>query len=60
MREFAAETNALSHEWTDDDGLNCMSLLDVQKYKREFHIQSYHLVGNSGLVLRTQSIFEVR
>lgn len=59
MRDFAHETDALSHEWRDD-GVVSMSMLDMQKYKREFHIQSYHLLGATGFVLRTQSIFEIR
>lgn len=61
MQDFAHETGSLSHEWTDPSGsgVPCLSVLDSQKYKREFHIQSYHLMGASGLVLRTQSIFEM-
>ena len=59
MSDFGAESNALSHEWQSDDDRPNLSLLDVQKYKREFHLQSYHLLGSTGLVLRTQSIFEV-
>jgi len=58
MRTFAEESNALAHEWVDEDGACYLSLVDVQKYLRELHIQSYHLAGASGLVLRTQSIFE--
>jgi hypothetical protein len=60
MQDFARETGALSHEWQDTASVPCLSVLDTQKYKREFHVQSYHLHGNSGLVLRTQSIFEIR
>ncbi len=60
MRDFAQETSAISHEWKDVEGNLCMSMIDAQKYKDEYHIQSYHLLGNTGLVLRTQSIFEVR
>lgn len=59
MREHAAESESMMHEYKDADGGVCLSLLDVQKYKKEFHLQSYHLVGSTGLVLRTQSIFEV-
>lgn len=59
MRDFAAEASGLIHEWKDADGSPNLSMLDVQKYKKEFHIQSYHLLGATGLVLRTQSIFEV-
>lgn len=58
MQDFARETGSLSHEYRDEDGVSCLSVLDTQKYKREFHLQSYHLLGASGLVLRTQSIFE--
>lgn len=59
MHDFAAETNGLAYEWKDADGSACLSVLDMQRYKKEFHIQSYHLLGVSGVVLRTQSIFEV-
>ncbi len=59
MQDFTHETGSLSHEWTDASGGPCFSVLDTQKYKREFHIQSYHLVGTTGVVLRTQSIFEI-
>lgn len=58
MKDFVAESGALTHEWTDEKGNPCLSLLDAQKYRREYHVQSYHLVGATGLVLRTQSIFE--
>ena len=59
MTDFARERGALQHSWQDSDGHPCMSVMDVQKYKREFHVQSYHLIGNASMVLRTQSIFEV-
>ncbi|MBX3386234.1 MAG: hypothetical protein KF768_06665 [Phycisphaeraceae bacterium] len=35
-----------------------LSLVDIQKLSREVHCQSYHLIEQSGLVLRTQTIFE--
>ena len=60
MRDFARETEALTHEWKEGDENPSLSVLDMQKYKREFHLQSYHLDGSSGQVLRTQSIFERR
>jgi len=59
MCDFAHDAGAMAHRWTDKDGVLCLSLLDTQKYKRELHVQSYHLTGVTGLVLRTQSIFEV-
>ena len=60
LRDFSEESHTLFHEWTSEDDVACLSLLDVQKYKSEFHIQSYHMMGESGLVLRTQSIFEIK
>ncbi len=59
MKDFAAETEAMQFEWTDADGATNLSVLDIQKYKREIHVQSYHLIGGAGFVLRTQSIFEI-
>ena len=60
MRDFAAESQCLCHEYRDESGVVNLSMLDAQTYKNEFHIQSYHLLGANGFVLRTQSIFEVR
>ncbi|MEM7624554.1 MAG: DUF2617 family protein [Planctomycetota bacterium] len=59
MQEFAHETGSLHHRWDTDYGTN-LSVLDAQKYKREYHVQSYHLVASNGTVLRTQSIFEIK
>ncbi len=57
MREFAASAEALSHAWSDETG-PCLSVLDLQRYAREIHAQSYHLISNGRIVLRTQTIFE--
>lgn len=58
LLEFGRENEALVHQWDDADGGKCASILDVQRYRREVHAQSYHLLAQGGLVLRTQSIFE--
>ncbi|MEM6750647.1 MAG: DUF2617 family protein [Planctomycetota bacterium] len=58
LLDFADETGSLVHEWDDDNGRN-LSLLDAQKYRDQYHFQSYHLSSDQGQVLRTQSIFEV-
>jgi hypothetical protein len=42
-----------------DGGKNNMSLIDYQKYREEVHVQAYHLRSDCGLVLRTQSIFQI-
>jgi hypothetical protein len=59
MQDFARETGSLSREWQEEDGSNSLTVLDTQKYKREFHVQSYHLIGSTSTVLRTQTIFEI-
>ncbi|MGD9692282.1 MAG: hypothetical protein AB7G17_12670 [Phycisphaerales bacterium] len=58
LLDFAREVDAAAHLWTDADGGKCLSFLDVQRYRKEIHAQSYHLISAGGLVLRTQSIFE--
>ena len=59
MHDFALETGSQHHEWSGGDGAASLSVLDTQMYRKEFHIQSYHLLGNSAVVLRTQSILKV-
>jgi len=59
MLEFGRENNALVFPWTDTEKTQNLSILDVQRYKREIHAQSYHLIGSAGFVLRTQSLFEL-
>jgi hypothetical protein len=59
MKQFAEETGALCHEFQDEHGAANLSVLDAQNYKREYHIQGYHLYGSLNMVLRTQSIFEL-
>jgi hypothetical protein len=59
MQDFAAESKAVFHTWKEQDGSASLSLVDIQKYRKQFHLQAYHLVGTTGLVLRTQSIFEI-
>lgn len=58
MLEFAQDTSSLSHAEQTPAGPNLV-VLDSQKYKREFHVQSYHLSAHNGTVLRTQSVFEL-
>ncbi len=60
MVDFADEAGALMFQWTEKEtGVSCLTVLDSQKYKQEYQIQSYHLLGSNGMVLRTQSIFEI-
>jgi hypothetical protein len=55
---FGKENDAMVHTWLDEDGGKCASILDLQRYRQEVHAQSYHLMAQGGLVLRTQTIFE--
>ncbi len=36
-----------------------LSVVDLQRYKSEIHAQSWHLRSDCGLVLRTQSMFQL-
>lgn len=58
MIDFAKEMDAVLYQWSDAEGRKCLSMLDLQRLSKEVHAQSYHLVASSGLVLRTQTIFE--
>lgn len=57
MRLHAKEMQSLGYEWTDGAG-RCLSAIDMQRYGRELHAQSYHLLASGGVVVRTQTIFE--
>ncbi|MEM1210282.1 MAG: hypothetical protein AAGI54_13540 [Planctomycetota bacterium] len=59
MQQFAEESGSLIAEGEPVDGLPTLSVVDTQKYRREFHVQGYHLQGAGGLVLRTQTMFEI-
>jgi hypothetical protein len=59
LATLAKDHHALTHVWEDDVG-QCLSIVDVQRYHREVHAQAYHMIASAGLVLRTQSLFELR
>ena len=59
MKDFAREVGGLHHEQETSAGPN-LFVLDCQKYKNEYHVQSYHLTAHNGNVLRTQSVFEIK
>lgn len=58
LLDHARACDGLLSTWTDDPGRN-MSLIDLQRYRDEVHLQAYHLRSDCGLVLRTQSIFQI-
>jgi hypothetical protein len=57
--DFAKETQAKVICYTNETGHGA-SIIDVQRYNDQLHAQSYHLHSKFGLVLRTQSIFELK
>lgn len=59
MLDFAGEADALTYRWESGSGPS-LSMVDVQRYNKEVHAQCYHLLADSGTVLRTQTIFEQR
>lgn len=70
MVGYAEDTGAMVHKWSIPGGTaggavhggsasgRCLSVLEIQRYPREIHVQSFHLVAEGGVVLRTQTIFE--
>jgi|TARA_B100001964_G_C14044203_1_gene514026 hypothetical protein len=60
LTAFGIDAGAKLIEYTTDDGNHGISILDVQRYNDELHVQSYHLHSRNGVVLRTQSIFEIK
>ena len=60
MLDFAHEAEAMMHQWQGpEDTLPNLSIVDLQRFRKEIHAQTYHLLGSAGFILRTQSIFEI-
>lgn len=58
LLDYGKEVNGLILQW-NDPASKCLSMLDLQRYAKEIHAHCYHMVGNGGLVIRTQTIFEL-
>ena len=58
LDQHARDSDALTHRYKDQTG-PCLSTVVYQRHAQEIHLQSYHLIANENLVLRTQSIFEL-
>jgi len=59
MMQHARENDSLYTAWTDAAGKPNLSLVDIQHFRNEVHIQGYHLRSDCGLVLRTQSMVQI-
>lgn len=60
MSEHGASPDCLTCEWSNGHERSNLSVVDIQRYADEVHVQSYHLRGEGGMVLRTQSIFQLK
>jgi hypothetical protein len=58
LLDHAKSSNSLLVEWPDDQGKTNLSIVDLQRFRGEVHMQGYHLRSDCGLVLRTQSMFQ--
>ncbi len=67
MRALAKETGAMVHEWELEGSAGavsssgagvCMSMVEVQRFDDELHASSTHMHPVTGLVLRTQTVFQ--
>jgi len=57
--ELSREMEALEHRWTDADGGRCLTVLDFVRHGREYHAESYHLIAQGGVVIRSQTVFRI-
>jgi hypothetical protein len=57
MLDFASTSDTLVHKWQDEGG-QCLTVIDTQRFPKEVHAQCFHLIAQEGLVIRTQTIFE--
>ncbi len=56
----ASAANGVITTWNDEAGRVNLSLIDAQRYSKEVHVQGYHLRSDCSLVLRTQTIYQVK
>lgn len=59
MLQHGRDSDSLMVAWTDPNGKPNLSLIDLQRFRNELHVQGYHLRAASGLVLRTQSMVQL-
>ncbi|MSR43791.1 MAG: DUF2617 family protein [Phycisphaerales bacterium] len=60
MLTHSRDNESLVCDWPDPrTNKPNLSVLDLQRYRTEIHLQSWHLRSDCGLVLRTQSMFRL-
>ncbi len=60
LMDHSRQCGGLCTSWTDELDRPNLSLLDFQRYRDQVHVQAYHLRSDCGLVLRSQSIFQIK
>jgi hypothetical protein len=61
MLEHGRDFDGVMSMWIQDGSTKPnLSLIDTQRFADQVHVQSYHLRSDCGLVLRTQTIFQVK
>jgi hypothetical protein len=59
MLQHGRDSDSLMVAWSEPNGKQNLSLIDLQRFRNELHVQSFHLRATSGLVLRTQSMVQL-
>lgn len=60
MLAHARDNQSLISSWNDSEtNKPNLSVVDLQRFRTEIHVQSWHLRSDCGLVLRTQSMFQL-
>jgi hypothetical protein len=60
LLEHGRLNEGLMTMWTDEANRHNLSMIDMQRYSDQIHVQAYHCRSDCSLVLRTQSIFQVK
>ena len=60
LLEHAREGGCPMSVWTGADGKPNLSMIDMQRFSEQVHVQGYHLRSDCGLVLRTQTIYHIK
>lgn len=60
LYEHGQDCGGLMVQWNDELERPNLTLVDMQRFNKEVHVQGYHMRTDCMLVLRTQSIFQIK
>lgn len=60
LLEHGRTENALMSVWGENALKPNLSMVEIQRFANEVHVQGYHLRSDCGLVLRNQTIFQFK